>query len=109
MRKTFITLGITTMLVIACGSSDAPSDAPDAAGGSKGEQLFRMNCVLCHGASGKLAFNGAKDLTVSTLTKAEMIARVSNGKGTMQAYKNMLTTKEIEAVVDHVRSLAVKQ
>jgi mono/diheme cytochrome c family protein len=34
-----------------------------------------------------------------------MIAQVTNGKGAMMPYKNVLTAAEIEAVVAHVRSL----
>lgn len=104
-------IGITSLvlLAIACGSSDAPMGSGVDGGMSKGEQLYRMNCVLCHGGNGKLGFNGAKDLTASVLTKAEMTARVSEGKGVMQPFKNMLTAKEIDAVVDHVRALAKKK
>jgi hypothetical protein len=34
-----------------------------------------------------------------------MIAMVTNGKGAMMPYKNVLTPKQIEAVVDHARKL----
>lgn len=111
MRNSIIFLCAIIALFIACGSSEADSRAalaPSEGGAPKGEQLFRMHCVLCHGSNGKLGFNGAKDLTLSALSRAEMIARVSEGKGTMQPYKHMLTPKEIEAVVDHVRYLATK-
>ena len=105
MKRTILSIGIITTLMIACGSNDAPNAAMTDGSAPTGEQLFRMNCTLCHGANGKLGFNGAKDLTASTLTKAEMILRVRDGKGTMQPYKNVFTAKEIEAVVDHVRDL----
>lgn len=65
-----------------------------------------MHCTLCHGNDGKLNLSGAKDLSLSTLTRDEMIRQVSEGKGAMMAYKNVLTRREIEAVVDHVRTLA---
>ena len=64
-----------------------------------------MHCELCHGANGKLGFNDAKDLTASVLSRAEMIMQVSNGKGKMMPYKNVLTAKEVEAVVDYTRTL----
>lgn len=107
MTKALFSIGLLGLLLIACGSGDAPATMDADAGQSKGAQLFAMNCVLCHGKTGKLGFNGAKDLTVSTLTKAEMIAVVTNGKGVMTPYKSVLTAKEIAAVVDHVRSLHV--
>lgn len=99
-----IVLTTVAALLLACGNTNVE----DGAAGT-GEQVFRMHCVLCHGASGKLGFNGAKDLTTSTLSRAEMVARVRDGKGTMQAYKHVLSAKEIEAVVDHVRALGRKK
>lgn len=94
------------LLLLACSSAtaDGPGMA-DRAEKSPGEQVFNMNCALCHGRDGKLGLNAAKDLTVSTLTKDEMVAMVRQGKGTMMPYKDVLTAKEIDAVVDHVRTL----
>lgn len=106
MRKAVLALSSIALLVLACGGGDAPVELGAANGIGKGEQLYRMNCVLCHGADGRLGFNGAKDLTASALTKEEMIVRVREGKGTMMPYKDVLNAKEIEAVVAHVRSLA---
>ncbi len=92
------------LLVIACGNAMAPSPAA-ADGAPKGAQIYKMHCELCHGANGKLGFNDAKDLTASVLSRAEMIMQVSNGKGKMMPYKNVLTAKEVEAVVDYTRTL----
>jgi cytochrome c6 len=91
-------------VALACG--DGHASAP-AEGGpvSKGEELFNTNCTLCHGRKGDLGMNGAKDLTVSVLTREQMIAMVTNGKGAMMPYKNVLTAKQIELVVDHARTL----
>ena len=105
MRKTFIASASMALLVLACSSGDASVELGAESGIIEGERIYRMNCTLCHGTDGKLGFNGAKDLTRSTLTKEEMITRVREGKGTMLPYKNMLSAKDIEAVVAHVRSL----
>lgn len=90
------------LLVIACGSAstDTPVEKPVT-----GQQLFNLHCRMCHGKDGKLGIGGAKDLTVSTLSKPEMAALVAQGKGAMAAYEGLLTPKQIDAVVDHVRSL----
>lgn len=104
MMRSTIAIASLIVIAVACGSAAAP--APDAADGvPKGAQLYKMHCELCHGANGKLGFNEAKDLTASTITRAEMIAQVTNGKGKMMPYKNVLTAKEIEAVVDYTRTL----
>ncbi len=105
MKRTAIVLVSLTLLLLACSSGEAPAELGAESGMTKGEQVYRMNCTLCHGANGKLGFNGAKDLTKSLLTREEMIARVREGKGTMMPYKNSLSAKDIEAVVEHVRSL----
>ncbi|HRD52198.1 MAG TPA: c-type cytochrome [Flavobacteriales bacterium] len=103
MMKSTVAIVLLIVLAVACGSASAPSPAED--GALKGAQLFKMHCELCHGANGKLGFNEAKDLTASALTRAQMIAQVTNGKGKMMPYKNVLTAKEIEAVVDYTRTL----
>lgn len=91
------------MLLLACGSATTDGMNSDK---SPGQAVFNMNCTLCHGRDGKLGLNGAKDLSISTLTKTEMVAMVRQGKGAMMPYKDVLSAKEIDAVVEHVRTLA---
>jgi mono/diheme cytochrome c family protein len=96
---------VVGLLLLACGGSTTADGMASDAERKPGEQLFNTNCALCHGRDGKLALNGAKDLTASTLTKAEMLAVVTDGRNAMMPYKSVLSAKEIEAVVEHVRSL----
>ena len=93
------------LLVIACGSGSTADAPPAMEKAPTGKELFALHCALCHGRDGKLGINGAKDLTVSALTKEEMTAIVTSGKGAMMPYKNVLTARQIEAVVEHVRTL----
>lgn len=94
------------LALLACSATDpGPGTATRADSAPDGSKLFQMQCVLCHGRDGKLGLSGAKDLTLSALTRDQMILLVSNGKGAMMPYKNVLHVEEIEAVVDHVRSL----
>ena len=68
-------LATALLASVSCGSTAGP--APEAATMSaegKGAELFNANCALCHGRKGDLGMNGAKDLGLSTLTRAEMIA-----------------------------------
>lgn len=92
------------LLVLACGNASSAGDTMEAER-SPGQSVYNLNCTLCHGRDGKAGLNGAKDLTLSTLTKEEMVAIVRNGKGAMAPYKNVLSAKELDAVVEHVRSL----
>jgi cytochrome c6 len=103
MRSPFL-LGIT-LLTIACGGGAGSKG--DAAPPTTGAAIYDRQCTLCHGGDGKLGINGAKDLTASSLTRDEMIQIVMNGKGLMMPYAHVLEPKEIEAVVDHVRTMKV--
>jgi len=70
--------------------------------------LYNVKCGICHGADGAMNYAGAKDLTISTLPRAEVIAQITYGKGTMPPMKTQLTTEQIEAVSDYCISLRVK-
>ena len=78
------------------------SDKKEALSGS---EIFQQNCVSCHGAAGDLGSSGAKNLQMSTLTKEAIEDQVSNGKGMLSAYKNILSEEEIEHVAAYVLTL----
>lgn len=50
MLRTLLVLLVVTLLVTACGAagSDTPQAAPDP---ERGEELFAMNCAVCHGTA----------------------------------------------------------
>lgn len=70
-----------------------------------GAEIFRKNCVLCHGAEGNLGLNGAKDLSKSTLPVPDRIAIITNGKSAMTPFGKLLTPQEIEAVAHYTLTL----
>lgn len=100
-------LCIGMALAVSCGSSDASSVEATAAtpAAIDGVRIFNTQCSMCHGRKGDQSLSGAKLLNKSILTKAEMSAIVTYGKGGMMAYKDRLTAAEIQAVVDHAHSL----
>lgn len=102
MRHTLLSMIITAAL-LACGS--ASMEDADAPPPTEGEMVFNTNCAMCHGRKGDLGMSGAKNLVTSALSRDEVIAMVTNGKGTMMPYGKMLTKKQIEAVADHVLTL----
>jgi len=104
LKNTIFLSALGAVLVFSCASEAGNAATPPGAR-SRGATLFSTHCTLCHGKDGSLGVSGAKDLRISTLSKDEMIALVTNGKGTMASYKNVLTKAEIEAVVEHVRTL----
>ncbi len=71
----------------------------------RGQLIYKQYCVICHGADGKLGVSGAKDLSISTLSKEERIAQVTNGKGLMTPYKEILSAQQIELVVEYLEEL----
>lgn len=67
--------------------------------------IFRRNCVVCHGADGKLGLNGAKDLSLSPRPLAERIEIITHGKNLMTPFGAILSKTEIEAVATYSLSL----
>jgi len=70
-----------------------------------GKKIYEEKCTLCHGSDGKLGLSGAKDLTQSTLSHAEKIDLVMNGKNAMMSFKEQLTPEQVEAVTQYVETL----
>jgi len=96
----------TFFLILSCDNKNT-SSSPKPVVTIDGEKIFRQNCVVCHGADGKLGVNGSKDLTVSELSSDERYAIISKGKGVMTAFENILSISEIKAVADYTLSLKV--
>jgi len=113
MKKLLIIIP-TIALIWACNdASDKKSSAPKKEKKEKvaeadlpnGKKIFKINCVLCHGADGKLGINQSKDLTKSTISLEEAITQITNGKGLMAAYEPILSSEEIEAVAKYTLTL----
>lgn len=105
MSKVLPVLFAVMAMAVACGSGDAPASTAAPTVEVDGPRIFNTQCSMCHGRKGDRTLSGAKLLNKSTLTKAEMSAIVTYGKGGMMAYKDRLTAAEIQAVVDHAYTL----
>lgn len=92
------------LLLMACTAADG-SSLGEKGTASTGASIFRSECVMCHGHDGKRKMSGAKDLAKSTLTEEEMNAIVTHGSGAMAGFGTTLSKKQIEEVVEHVRTL----
>jgi cytochrome c6 len=107
MKKYLIFLGIA-IAVYACGNKDkkdiVETETPPAPA-VDGAAIFKTRCELCHGADGKLGMNGSKDLTVSDFDLNERIAIITNGKGVMTPFKDILSLAEIKAVAEYSMTL----
>lgn len=116
---------LSVVLIVACGGKEASgstgSSSPkkevasnaggESSGGAvaatnrKGKLIFKQYCVACHGADGKLGVSGAKDLSASTISLEERINQVTNGKGLMTPYKDILSEDQIKAVCEYLEEL----
>ncbi|MBI4483172.1 MAG: cytochrome c [Acidobacteria bacterium] len=131
MRPALIALAVLTMLVWTL-SADDPWKAPAAAASLKnplnidsrtlreGKELFKANCLPCHGETGKgdgpmgaMLEERPRDLTNSKVmdqkTDGEIFWKISTGRDPMPSFKKKgLTQKERWTLVAYVRSLAKK-
>lgn len=73
----------------------------------KGKLIFKTYCVACHGADGKLGISDATDLSTSTVGMEERINQITNGKGMMTPYKDILTETQIKDVAEYLDELRV--
>lgn len=71
-----------------------------------GAEIFQKNCILCHGASGKLGLNGAKDLSLSQLPIQDRVNIITYGKNLMTPFGEQLSPAEIDSVARYTFTLA---
>jgi mono/diheme cytochrome c family protein len=69
------------------------------------KKLYDVKCALCHGSDGAQQFAGAKNLSESTLPKADVVLRITEGKGSMPPHKDVLSEEQIDAIADFVMTL----
>ena len=99
MKKILGFLFIAFFILACGGKTDKKVASIDA------KKLFKVNCMICHGADGKLGANGSKDLTKSPMTLDDRIAIITNGKNAMTPYKGVLSEDEIKAVAAYTFQL----
>ena len=74
-------------------------------GNRKGKIIYKQYCVACHGADGKLGVSDATDLSTSTIDMKERIYQITNGKGMMTPYKDVLSETQIKDVAEYLDEL----
>ncbi|MFN0030764.1 MAG: c-type cytochrome [Flavobacteriales bacterium] len=100
------------IICYSCGGANekpSPSVAPShTLNAAQIETLYRSKCSLCHGNDGRLNYAGAKDLSISTLTKEQIAAQIKYGKGTMPPQKDILSEEEMNALAEYALTLRAK-
>lgn len=72
---------------------------------ANGAELYNASCVSCHGADGKLALMGAKDLTQSVMDINAKMEIIKNGKNAMGPFGGILNDEQIKAVAEYTETL----
>lgn len=95
--------------LVSCGNAESkksegalPSESP----AERGASLYTVNCASCHGEDGKLGASGAKDLSESRLSDAQIKRILKKGKNAMPPMADILENSEnIDVVIAHIKSL----
>jgi len=111
MRKIFLgTVVIASAWLVGCGAKQTQAadnnnkETPQTTEKS-GSEIYSSKCTACHGADGNMGIAGAKKLPESTLGLEEREAIITNGKGTMPAFKNQLDAASIKVVAEYTLTL----
>jgi mono/diheme cytochrome c family protein len=101
-------IAAVVFVVLLAYRPETPRAAPAASNrNAVGSAVYASNCSSCHGPRGeggsgpKLA-GGA--VVVRFPNEQDEIAIVTNGKGSMPAWRNRLTAAQIQAVVEYTRT-----
>jgi len=73
-----------------------------------GQDVYSKACQNCHGADGKAGLSGAKDLSISLLSKEERVNIIKKGKNAMKGNESNLTEEQIQAVAEYVETFKNK-
>lgn len=102
-----LAISLLTLMTATRCSNDAPNNAQTSGEPERqyGSEIFRKNCVTCHGAAGNLGLNGAYDLTKSILSHEERVAVITNGRKLMTPFGAILSAAEIKSVAEYTETL----
>jgi len=103
MKRVLLILSLILLMPIIVWADAAPD----------GAALFKSNCAICHGPDGKGQTATGKSLKVKDLgskdvqkkSNADLQTTISDGKGSMPAYKGKLDQAGIDALIAFIRTL----
>lgn len=74
---------------------------------SSGEEVYKNNCLACHGAGGTGGHNGPNLLQSNKVDdRGQLLNQIKHGSGQMPPFDKTLSEEEINAVADYVQKLA---
>ncbi len=96
-----------SLLLTACSSGNlSENESKNSTPKVAGEELFELNCAICHGLDGKANVSGAKDLSVSNLPDSEIMKIIKNGKNGMPPIPEIAASKQkMQDIVEYIKGL----
>jgi mono/diheme cytochrome c family protein len=70
-----------------------------------GKAIYIQYCKTCHGEDGRLGAAGSTDLSLSRLSRQEIIDITLNGRRSMPPFSSVLNANEAEAVAAYTETL----
>jgi cytochrome c6 len=102
IKKKMRCLGVLVVLgfyLCACSTEEGGREK------LSGSDIYKIRCVSCHGADGRMGMNGAIPLPASTLNVEQRISVVTTGRNIMPAFAGLMSKSEIKAVVEFTMTL----
>ncbi|QYR22706.1 cytochrome c [Paenibacillus sp. sptzw28] len=98
--RLLVCIPVTTVLLIllaACGSSSSTLEGP-----AEVVEVFKANCISCHGAELQGRMGPSTDLqhVGGRLTKEQIKRQIEEGGGSMPAFQSRLTAMQIEQLTN---------
>jgi quinohemoprotein ethanol dehydrogenase len=71
-------------------------------------EIYRNECLRCHGEDGAAGNYSAYNLREGKLSHEESVAVIKNGRGTMPAYGDRLSDRQIDALATYIEKFREK-
>lgn len=110
MRHTALLLlfSICVYICSSCGGSDRNDQLTSSSyhedSTPNPEKIWKSKCISCHGLRGNLGANGAANLQEATSSLDYRVQIITNGKGVMTPWKDLLSEEEILAIAEYTLS-----
>ncbi|MER3395221.1 MAG: hypothetical protein C4318_09060 [Acidimicrobiia bacterium] len=103
-RRILQSLRLRAALAAFVAVSVSCSVPPPGRGNTRSEDIYRRNCVLCHGING----GGAQGPPLIDRPRSphEVAAVLRSGRGEMPSFAEKLSPEEITAVAEYVSELS---
>jgi cytochrome c6 len=107
-RKLVLRISIVSsfLFTTSCSSDPKISETGNTEKEPTAKELFDQNCASCHGVDGKLGNSGAKDLTKSKISDADILKIIEEGKNGMPPMKALLESdSNISNVAEYIKKM----